>query len=108
MKGGTRVLLGTWIAALILVGYRSFHSGQGMPTPRSLIAANVVWSILAMVSLASEQFAGALSVGTLTALLVTNSSVLGEAATSVAKTSGQTTAQAASPAIGNVVSGVNS
>lgn len=78
---------------MVIITYKSFHSGQGMPAPRSLFAANVVWSILSLVGMANIEFANVLGVGTLCGLLVTNSSVLGSAAQSV------TTAQGAqSPA----------
>lgn len=107
MSKGKTVLIGTWIGALILIGYRSFHSGQGMPTPRSLIAANVVWTLLGVVSMASENVAGALSVGTLVGLLVTNSSILGAAATSVASASKNPAPNPAASAIGNVTGGVS-
>lgn len=80
---GKKVLVGTWIACVLVIGWRSFHNGSGMPVPKTLFAANVTWSLLAFLSMASEELAGTLSVGIVVALLVTNSSILGQASTSV-------------------------
>lgn len=101
MKGG-RVLVATWVAGIAIISYRSFHNGEGMPAPRSLFAANIVWSVLSLLALASEELANVLSVGTLLGLVMTDSSILGAAGTAASSQ-----AASASPAIGNVVAGTN-
>jgi hypothetical protein len=102
---GKQVLLGTWAAGIILVSYRSFHSGKGMPAPKSLIAVNVLWTLLSFVSLASEGLAGVLSVGLIGGLLLTDSTILGGGTTT--PTAPGASATAASGAIGNITSQTN-
>ena len=71
------------------------------------MAANVVYSLLGVLSLASMELANTLAVGSFVGLMVTNSTILGAAATSVAKTSGTGSGAQASPAVGSVVGGVS-
>lgn len=73
------MLLGTWAAGIILVGYRSFHNNKGMPAPHSLIGVSVIWTMLSFFALipSATKLANVLSVGVIGGLLLTDSSILG-------------------------------
>lgn len=79
--GNNKLLLGTWAAGIILVGYRSFHNGKGMPAPKSLLGVTTIWTILTFFALIPQatKLANVLSVGVIGGLLLTDSSVLGAA-----------------------------
>jgi hypothetical protein len=79
MMGNNRVLLGTWAAGIILVGYRSFHNNKGMPAPHSIIGVSVIWTMLSFFALipSATKLANVLSVGVIGGLLLTDSSILG-------------------------------
>ncbi len=74
-----KLFTGSWIGVIALITARSFLQGNGLPAPSKFIAANILWSGLAVLATAGPEYtklATILGAGYVTGLLITNNDVL--------------------------------
>lgn len=74
---GRNLIAGTWVIAIAIISWSSFHQNLGMPQPVRLIKTSAVWTLLSVVGEAAPQVAGVMSLGMLAGLFLMETGNLG-------------------------------